>query len=101
MIRIEDFNTIEKFRIFIIDYLKKNKILSKFKHNLLKYPIFYNNFYNYIEFFYIKKNQLEDFFIDSFNWRFSPEGDNYWCDISRNFRIYIKETMYYDEYWSD
>ena len=51
MIRIEDFNTIEKFRIFIINYLKKNKILSKFKNNLSKYPISYRGFYNYIDCF--------------------------------------------------
>ena len=78
-----------------------NKILSKFKYNLSKYPIFYSNFYNYIEFFYIKKNQLGDFFIDSFNWRFSPEGEGYWCTISRDFCNYIKENIYYDDCWSD
>lgn len=101
MIRIEDFDTIEKFRIFIIDYLKKNKILSKFKHNLSKYPISCSDIYNYITFFYITKINLEDFFIYSFNWKNSPEGDDYWCDISRNFRIYIKNDIYYDDYWSD
>ena len=101
MIKIEDFNTIEKFRIFIINYLKKNKILSKFKNNLSKYPISCSNIYNYIQFFYITKVNLEDFFIYSFNWQSSPEGDDYWYDISRNFRIYIKNNIYYEDCWSD
>lgn len=101
MIRIEDFNTIEKFRIFIIDYLKKNKILTKFKNNLSKYPICYSNFHNYIEFCYIKKIKLEDFFMYSFNWKSSPEDDDYWCNINRNFYIYITNNIYYDDCWSD
>ena len=101
MIRIEDFNTIEKFRIFIINYLKKNKILSKFKNNLSKYPISYRGFYNYIDCFYIKKNNLENFFIYSFNWRSSLEGEDYWINIYKDFCNYIKETIYYDDCWSD
>lgn len=101
MIRIEDFKTIDQFKTFIIDYLKKNKIFSKFKHNLSKYPISYSNFYNYIEFYYIKKIRLEDFFIYSFNWKSSPEGDDYWCDISKNFCIYTMNNIYYDDCWSD
>ena len=101
MIRIEDFDTIEKFKTFIIDYLKKNKLLTKFKNNLSKYPITFSNFYNYIEFCYIKKIKLEDFFIYSFNWKSSPEGDDYWCNINRNFCIYITNNTYYDDCWSD
>lgn len=101
MIKIKDFDTVEKFKTFIIDYLKKNKILSKFKNNLSKYPIHYSNFNYYINFFYDRKIKLEDFFIYSFNWKSSPEDDNYWCDINRNFCIYIENNVYYDDCWSD
>lgn len=101
MIRIEDFKTIDQFKIFIIDYLKKNKILSKFKRNLSKYPISCSDIYNYIGFFYLTKKNLEYFFIYSFNWKSSPEGDDYWYDINRNFDIYITNNTYYDDCWFD
>lgn len=101
MIRIEDFSTVNQFRIFIINYLKKNKILSKFKHNLSRCPISYRNIYNYIDFFYIKEINLEDFFIYSFNWKKSSEGVDYWYNINRTFRIYITNNIYYGDCWFD
>lgn len=101
MIKIEDFNTVEKFRTFIINYLKKNNIYSKFVYNIEICPIYYTNIHNYIDYFYIKKIKLRDFFTLSFNWKCSIEGEDYWVHIHKDFCNYIKETMYYDDCWSD
>lgn len=101
MIKKEDFETKDKFKIFIIDYLNRNDIFSKFVNNISKYPIICNNIDNYINYFYNRKLKLYEFFAYAFNWMKSPEGDNYWYNIHKDFSIYITKQTYSDECWFD
>lgn len=102
MIKKEDFETVDKFKIFIIDYLNRNDIFSKFVNNISKYPISCRDVNVYINYFYYNKRiKLYEFFVYSFNWMKSPEGDNYWYNIHKDFSIYITKQIYSDECWSD
>lgn len=100
MIRIEDFETYKDFKKFIINYLKEENILEKFKYNLKEDNTFYRKIDSYIRYIYTNR-ELDKFFYRSFNWGFSDEGAAFWRDVDIKYCQYLKDGFILQQYWDD
>lgn len=68
----------------INEYLSKSSWLLKFKRNVyLKNKIGNKGIQNLI------KTYPREFINEAFTWSDTPEGGQYWCEVNRDYRIWL------------